>query len=168
MDFKLQYRRPNIFWCLGVSTKKNFFVISHTYLRCLIQMAQYHNNKEKNNESWSKIIILSCQNKIQNKSLKWMTLMYIYILPVHHCSILAKSFLRRLKNNNIFTLQLGNPDSFLPSAWPYENGSRFEEYYDYSLLIVPILRIYEDFAAHLYEMLRDLHNVSNVSITMHL
>ena len=33
-------------------------------------MAQYHNNKEKNKESWSNIVILSCQNKIKNKSFK--------------------------------------------------------------------------------------------------
>ena len=125
MDFKLQYRLPNIFWCLGVLTKKNSFVISHTYLRRLIQIAQYHNNKEKNNESWSKIIILSCQNEIKNKSLKWTTLMYIYLLPVHPCSILAKSFLSRLKNNNISTLQLSNLDSGLPSGWKY-----LESYYD--------------------------------------
>ena len=94
--------------------------------------------------------------------------MYIYILPVHYCSILAKSFLRRLKNNNIFTLQLSNPDSCLPSAWSYENDSRFEEYYDYMKLILPILRDHRDVATDLYVMLRDLHNVSNVSITMHL
>ena len=129
-------------------------------------MVQYHNNKEKNNESWSKIIILSCQNEIKNKSLKWTTLMYIYILPVHHCSILAKSFLRRLKNNNIFTLQLSNPDSSLPSDWSYEDFLRFEEYYDYIKSIV-LYQFGTSWNMDLPWILRDLHKVSNVSITMY-
>ena len=163
MDFKLQYRPPNIFWYLGVLTTKNFFVISHTYLRCLIQIAQYHNNKEKNKESWSKIIILSCQNKIKNKSLKWATLMYIYILPVHHCSILAVSFLRRLKNNNIFTLQL--PDSCLPSDSTYDLS--FNDYYDYIEFITLYLGVSTTWHIDIATLLVSLHSVSNVSITMY-
>ena len=132
-------------------------------------MAQYHNNKEKNIKSWSKIIIFSCQNEIIHKSLKWTTLMYIYILPVLHCSILAKSFLRRLKNNNIFTLQLSNPDSCLPSDSTYESYSNFKNNYFYMKDIALYLeanRLWDDREVNLcvnFQM--RLHDVSNVSIT---
>ena len=151
MDFKLQYRPPNIFWCLGVWTKKIFSVISHTYLRCLIQMAQYHNNIEKNQKSWSKIIISSCQNKIKNKSFKMgHPNVHLYI-----ASILAVSFLRRLKNNNIFTLQLSNPDSYPPKS-----PSKSVEFMDYFYPIIPSGSAVVNFVV-------DLYNVSNVSITMY-
>ena len=151
--------------------KKNSFVISHTYLSCLIKMAQYHNNKEKNNESWSKIIILSCQNEIKNKNLKWTTLMYIYILPVHHCSILGKSFLRRLRNNNIFTLQLSNPDSGLLSGQSYPENLRFPDRLSYmrDMTLYFGAGILLNWAQTL--LIRcvlfqiDIHEVSNVSIT---
>ena len=169
MDFKLQYRLPNIFWCLGLWTKKHLFVILHTYSKCLIQMTQYHNNKEKNNESWSKIIILSCQNEIKNKMLKWTTLMYIYILPVHHCSILATSFLRRLKNNNIFTLQLSNPDSGAPGGQSNKSIYDRMDYVYFMNLVVHQLRakttleLIPHFECIIFQ--KDLHDVSNVSIT---
>ena len=169
MDFKLQYRLPNIFWCLGLWTKKHLFVISHTYLRCPIQMGQYHNNKDKNNESWSKIIILGYQNEIKNKILKWTTLMYIYILPVHHCSILAKSFLRRLKNNNIFTLQLSNPDSGAPGGQYNKSINDSVSYFHFMTLVA--FKLGAETTWQLFPHLEsiffqwDLHEVSNVSIT---
>ena len=92
--------------------------------------------------------------------------MYIYILPVHHCSILAKSFLRTLKDNNIFTLQLSNPDSSLPSDWSYEDVSRFEEYYE-DIMYIVLYPFTSSWDMDLPWILRDLHKVSNVSITMY-
>ena len=102
--------------------------------------------------------------------------MYIYILPVHHYSILAKSFLRRLKNNNIFKLQLSNPDSGLPSGWKYyesyddrENSSNYKNYYNYMRDIALYLgadrRSKEKLLQHSFFFQLQLHRVSNVSIT---
>ena len=102
--------------------------------------------------------------------------MYIYVLPVHPCSILAKSFLRRLKNNNIFTLQLSNPDSGLPSGWKYlesyydrEKDSKIMDYYNYMTDIALYLgadrRSSQWLLYHSFCLQTELHDVSNVSIT---
>ena len=95
--------------------------------------------------------------------------MYIYILPVHHCSILAKSFLRRLKKNNIFTLQLSNPDSGLPSSQTEESFSNFVDNKHYMKDIALYLRANglwdEDRVYRCLNFQMRLHDVSNVSIT---
>ena len=95
--------------------------------------------------------------------------MYIYILPVHHCSILAESFLRRLKNNNIFTLQLSNPDSGLPSSQSYESYSEIENNINYMQDITLYLGANglwdESLVINYVNFQMHLHEVSNVSIT---